>query len=283
MKRITILSALLLLTGTKIFAQYYYQDIYNTQQTIANMALLKENKVKAQSVQSLDANQEMDNDFTCLRLLGPGYRQMRSITRSGATGLSIMTTSFSTKGTLTKTTDSTNSSISTVQYQYNDQGQLQHINTISQAREGKFRVDESRAYQYDSLGHLARMIQKKGNNATDSTIITFKTNDKGQVTEELESGKNTPGKRIYYNYDASGRLTDIFRYHPSRKKMLPDYIFEYNAQNKLSKMTTVNMETSSYTIWKYNYLSSGLPDKEECYGKGNELLGIIKYKYEMNP
>lgn len=273
---------LLLSAVNNIFAQYYYQDLYNTRQTIANMALLKENKVKAQLVQSLDANQEMDNDFTCQRLLTPTYRQMRSITRSGATGLSIMTSSFSMRGNLTKTTDSTNSSITTVQYQYNDQGQLLHISAVSQAREGKFRFDETRTYIYDSLGHVTRMVHKKGNNASDSTIVTFKTNDKGLVTEELETGKNIRSQRIFYNYDEQGRLTDVFRYHAARKKMLPDYIFEYDAKNKVSKMTTVNSETASYTIWKYTYLENGLPDKEECYGKGNELLGIVKYKYDLN-
>lgn len=272
---------MLLLAVNNIFAQYYYQDIYNTKQTIDNMALLKENKVKAQFVQSLDANQEMDNDFTCQRLLGPGYRQMRSITRSGATGLSVMTSSFSMRGNLTKTTDSTNSSITTVQYQYNDQGQLLHINAVSQAREGKFRFDETRTYTYDSLGHVSSMVHKKGISPSDSTIVTFKTNDKGQVTEELETGKSIRSQRIFYNYDEHGRLTDVFRYHAARKKMLPDYIFEYNDQNKVSKMTTVNSETASYTIWKYTYLANGLPDKEECYGKGKELLGIVKYKYDL--
>lgn len=274
---------LLLITGRST-AQYYYQDIWNTRQTSQNMALLKEKEVRVQEVQSLDASMNTDNDFRCQRVLSSNYRQMRSITQSRATGLSIMTSTFSTRGLLTKTTDSTESSLTTIQYRYDTAGRLVDVHTVSQSLVNgqPFKVSESRSYRYSPEGYPASMVHKKSLGGADSTTVLFKTDAQGRVIEEQEYGKNLRVPRIYYNYDSQGRLTDVLRYHTGKKKMLPDYMFEYDAQQRLSQMTTVNAETSDYTIWKYKYDSNGLPLQEECYGKQKELLGIVKYKYELN-
>lgn len=263
----------------KGYSQYYFQDIYNTQQTTANMALLKENKVKTQKVLTLDANMEMDNDFRCERIVNPTYRQTKLQTQSSSTGYSALVSSFSAKGELIKTVDSSNASISTTQYRYDANGHLLNVSSSSIARSNKMRFEESRSYVYDTSGHLLQMVQKKGGTA-DSAIVLFKTDSTGNVTEEFET---KGGKRTYYNYDKSGRLTDVYRYQPAKKRMLPDYIFEYNQTGKLAKMTTVNAQTSTYTIWEYEYQANGLPAKETCYGKGKELMGMVKYGYEMQP
>ncbi|KAA2239788.1 hypothetical protein F0L74_26725 [Chitinophaga agrisoli] len=284
-RKICLLGLCLLWFAGRGTAQYYYQDIYNTRQTADNMSLLKEHQVRVQHVQSLDANMDTDNDFRCQRVLSPNYRQMRSITQSRGTGLSVMTSTFSGNGRLTKTTDSTESSISTVQYRYDTAGRITDIQTVSQSQApggGKIRITETRYYIYDSLGYLASMIHKKSLGGADSTTVLFKTDKQGRVTEEQEYGKNLYSPRIYYNYDSQGRLTDVLRFNRAKKRMLPDYMFEYDAQQRLSQMTTVNAETGDYTIWRYSYTQQGLPDKEEAYGKGRELLGMVKYKYEMN-
>ncbi|WP_146151279.1 hypothetical protein [Chitinophaga niastensis] len=281
MKKTILLALGILALAGKARSQYFFQDIYNTQQTVATMALLKTNKVKVQVVQSMDANMDTDNDFRCERLLSPTYHQMRAVSQSRATGYSVTTSSFSPKGLLTKTTDSTDASVTITLYRYDAGNRLQYISSTSSARDSKMRFDETRSYAYDTTGHLLTMIQKKGNNS-DSVLVTFKTDSTGNVIEELETRKDMPGKRTFYNYDKQGHLTDVFRYHPLKKRMLPDYIFEYDDQQRLSKMTTVNAEQASYSIWKYNYQSNGLPLNEECYGKGNELLGTVKYNYVFN-
>ncbi len=282
MKKTILLVLGMLAVGSKAYAQFYFQDIYNTQQTMATMALLKENKVQLQRVMTLDANMEIDRDFRCERSLSPTYHQMKSQTQSTATGYSALTSSFSAKGQLTKTVDSSTASITTTLYRYDAQGRLQSVSSSSVARESKIRFDETRNYTYDSAGHLQQMVQKKSN-STDSAVVAFKTDSAGHVTEELEQRKGVPAKRTYYNYDKNGQLTDVYRYQPAKKRMLPDYIFEYNAQGQVTKLTTVNAQTSSYTIWEYEYQGNGLPSKETCYGKGKELLGMVKYSYELKP
>jgi hypothetical protein len=281
-KKYCLLGACLLLLTGRSMAQYYYQDIWNARQTGQNLALLKEKAVQVQEVQSLDANMDTDNDFKCQRVLSANYRQMRSITRSRATGLSVMTSAFSARGLLTKTVDSTESSITTIQYRYDSAGRVTDIQTVSQSQVSgqKFRITESRDYRYNEQGHLASMVHKKSMGA-DSTTVLFKTDAQGRVTEEQEYGKSLRSPRIYYNYNSQGLLTDVLRYHAAAKRMLPDYLLEYDGQQRLSQMTTVNAETSDYITWKYQYDANGLPLKEECYNKQKELLGIVRYKYEF--
>lgn len=244
------------------------------------MEALKTNNVSIQVVQSLDASLNSDEDFICTRFITPNFRTMRSVTKSRATGLSILVSTFGAKGQLNKIVDSTESSINATQYRYVNET-LVGIETVSKARDEKFKMTETRSYVYDSTLHLSYMVRRK-NNSADSTIVQFKLDSAGRVTEELETGKTIRSQRIYYNYDAQGRLTDVLRYQPVRKRMLPDYIFEYDTQGRLIQMTTVNATTADYTIWKYTYDEKGLPLREMCYGKGNELLGTIRYKYEFN-
>ncbi len=49
----------------------------------------------------------------------------------------------------------------------------------------------------------------------------------------------------------------------------------------MAAMTVVTIDTGDYLIWKYAYDAKGLPQREDCYGKGLELLGRIAYKYEF--
>ena len=265
-----------------VSAQYYYQDIVNTARTEANMALLKENKITIQLVQSFDANQENDNDFRCQRELLANYRQIRSSTVSRATGYSVMTSYFSTKGKLTKTIDSTRSVITTVIYMRNTNdtsAKIREVYLTSYEPKSKYKFTETRRYLYDSLGRLSKMIHFHGDKAEDSTTVQFTLDSLGLVVEEMESGKGANSRRIYYKYNDQGLLTDIVRYSPTRKKMLPDYIFDYDAKNRIGAMTTVNGETATYTIWRYTYDERGLPVQEECYGKKKELMGTVRYKY----
>ncbi|ACU63711.1 hypothetical protein Cpin_6306 [Chitinophaga pinensis DSM 2588] len=265
-----------------VSAQFYYQDIVNTARTEANMALLKENKIVAQVVQSFDEDRNSDNDFRCTRELSPNFRQIRSVTVSRSTGYSAMTSYFNTKGKLTKTIDSTRNIITTVIYMRNTNdtsGKIQEVYLTSYEPKTKYKFTETRRYQYDQQGRLSQMIHFHGDRIEDSTTVSFTLDSLGQVSEEIESGKGSKGRRIYYKYNDQGLLSDIVRYSPTRKKMLPDYIFDYDAQNRLGAMTTVNGETATYTIWRYSYDEKGLPTQEECYGKKKELLGTVRYKY----
>ncbi|WP_090107663.1 hypothetical protein [Chitinophaga sp. CF118] len=259
--------------------QFYYQDIFNTIRTENNLQVLKENKVLTQWVESLDANMESDDDFRCQREILQNYRKMKSKVQSRATGYSSMMSYFSTNGKLTKTVDSSQNSTTIINYIRDTAYKLTEVYLVSQDQKSKYQFTETRRYIYDSLGRPLKMIHFHNDRIQDSSTVTFTLNEKGQVAEEFESGNNVYSQRIYYKYNDKGLLTDIVRYSPSRQKMLPDYMFEYDNLKRITQMTTVNGQSANYTIWKYTYNIQGLPDKEECYGKKNELLGIIKYRY----
>ncbi|WP_291911425.1 hypothetical protein [Chitinophaga sp. CB10] len=257
-------------------SQYYYQDIVNTQRTIATMAVLKEQQVAAQMVQTFDPGMQPDRDFKCIRLVSPTGHQLRAVTNSSATGYEVLVSTFSSKGLLTKTVDSTAASVTITQYRYDEGGRLLLVSSSSQATNSKLKFEETRSYVYDTAGRLQRMVRRKSA-TNDSLVVAFRTDSAGHVIEEQPA----MGKRTYYNYDANGQLTDIYSYNAVRKRMLPDYMFEYEGR-LLKKMTAVNVASSAYTIWEYSYLPSGLPDRESCYGKGKELLGMVKYNYDFN-
>ncbi len=274
-RRILLTIAPLLLTLSVVKAQYYYQDIFNTAQTEATMALFKANKVSVQYVKSLDANQETDNDFICVRGMNVNFRLMKAVTQSRVSGHSVLTSTFNNGGRMIKTVDSTEHSINTMQYTHTAGGWLEEIQAGSRGREDKFRMNETRRYVYDTTGRLKQLVIRKG--GPDSTVVQFVTDERGRVVQEMQPGR----QRVYYNYDDKGRLTDVLRYHPVRKRMLPDYSFEYDAAGRLSQMTVVNVQTGEYLVWKYSYDAKGLPLREDCYGKGKELLGMVRYTYEF--
>jgi hypothetical protein len=281
-RKTILLLATLLGLQQAVSAQFYYQDILNTARTEANMALLKQNKVTVQIVQSFDANQETDNDFKCRRELSDNYRHMRSVTNSPATGYSVMSSYFSAKGRLTKIVDSSRDVITTSIYERNTNdtsGKITEVYFVTQDTKNKYKFTETRRYIYDSVGNLKRMIHFHGDRVEDSSTVTFTIDSTGKVADELETGVGLHSNKLYYRYNDQGFLTDILRYSPSRQKMLPDYMFDYDANDRLGSMTTINGETSDYTIWRYTYTEEGLPLQEECYGKQKVLLGTVKYAY----
>jgi hypothetical protein len=277
-KLILLIAAALGLQGVAN-AQFYYQDIHNTIRTEENLDVLKQNKIAVQWVESLDASMESDDDFRCEREILMNYRKMKSKVQSRSTGYSTMMSYFSAKGNLTKTVDSSQNSTTVINYIRDSASKLTEVYLVSQDQKSKYQFTETRRYIYDAAGHIIKMIHFHNDRIQDSSIVTFTLNEKGQITEEFESGNNVYSQRIYYKYNDQGLLTDIVRYSPSRQKMLPDYMFDYDAQKRVSQMTTVNGQSANYTVWKYTYTAQGLPDREECYGKKKELLGMIKYKY----
>jgi hypothetical protein len=103
--------------------------------------------------------------------------------------------------------------------------------------------------------------------------------DKGNVIEEKSriGGLLQPG--IYYYYDLDNRLTDIVRYNMRAKRMLPDYMFEYNEQGQLYTMLTPMQNMGDYQKWYYSYDAKGLKQKDECFSKSKQLIGKIEYQY----
>lgn len=259
--------------------QFYYQDIYSTQQANNDHSLLKKNKVKRLIIRSMDANLEINNNFLCEKTYDHDYREETATTKSSQTGNSVLISIFNDHNQIIQSTDSSGTSATTTQYIYNSSGNLLEISFNSNSGDmiDQSGFSEDHIYQYDSSGSLSKMIRKK--NGGDYSIVEFTTDSTGQVIEEQEIVRQSQNPAIFYKYQGPGKLTDIFRYNKDKAKMLADQMFDYDNQGQLAQMTTVLSDTDDYNTWKYYYDKKGLILKEECYEKGQDLLGIMQYSY----
>jgi hypothetical protein len=76
-------------------------------------------------------------------------------------------------------------------------------------------------------------------------------------------------------------LTDIVKFNLKVEKMLPEFLFEYDENNQISKMTQIPFGSSNYFVWHYAYGEKNLKIADFCYSKKGELQGKTEYSYEQ--
>jgi len=116
-------------------------------------------------------------------------------------------------------------------------------------------------------------------NGVDTTYITFVLDENGNVAEENSVRNNVSLPSYYYYYDGQNRLTDVVSYNVKAKRLLPIYIFEYNADNQISSMLVVPEGSDDYQKWIYEYNGRMLKVKETCINKRKQIVGRVEYQY----
>ncbi|NOT90431.1 hypothetical protein [Ferruginibacter sp.] len=268
--------AILLMAFNTTNAQYYYKDILSNKQLIAEMAQLKEQKIRTVSLKSFEDDGMPSEGFFCEKKISRNYTSAETLTKSNITGASVFTSNFNEKGLLLQTVDSSEISSSTSLYTYYDNGKIKSITSILRSSDDDFKneIKEEHFYEYNDKGSPVKMTVVK--NFGDSIAYIFSTDENNNVTIE----KNTrTGNTYYYYYDTKNRITDVVRLNQFNQKMLPDYMFEYNNAGLITQMTTTEEGGSYYFIWKYSY-ENGLRTKEKCYSKERRLMGSIEYEYK---
>lgn len=262
-------------------AQYFYQDLYQTKATMAEHHQYVQQGVRHVSITSFDADQSPNQDFRCTKEIKDNFKQVMTHTASPSTGSSTILTFFDDDGRITHTVDSTSQSVNTTYYYYNAQKTHQVDSLLFRSYSARdkdtFRYGEVHLYEYDPQGNLRTMVRKK--NEVLYSTVHFETDSLGRVIKEEAMGKHDTVPPYYYKYNGAGQLTDIFHYNPARRKMEPDYLFDYDVENKLSEKTIVSMNTNNYLLWKFAYDKDGLIASEQCYGKKHALLGVLRFKY----
>lgn len=263
-------------TGIAANAQYYYKDIISNKQLMAEMALLKEQKLHTISLKSFEDDGSPSEGFFCEKRINKKYTSVETRTKSYVTAASELVSVFDEKGLLLQSADSSDISSTNSYYSYLDNGAIKSIVTVNRSSDDDFHneIREEHLYEYNTKGNPVKMIRVK--NYTDSTTILFSEDENGNVAIE----KNTKtGDSYYYYYDGKKRLTDVVRLNPDTQKMLPDYMFEYNNAGQIAQMTTTEEGGSYYFIWRYTY-ENGLRVKEKCFSKERRLMGTIEYEYK---
>jgi len=269
-------SLLLILLTRLCSGQYYYKDLIVTAQTAHGWQLYKDNKVKAVSLSSFEANGQPSEGFQ-------GLQEMEDLSRitthtiATATPESWIYAYYSPTGWPTRIIDSSDTYRSVSEYRYDPAGHLLSIDNTSTETDNHLKDEERHFWQYDAKGRPTVMLKIKGSN--DTTFVRLVQDEKGNIVEERATRNHIDLPTVYYYYDAAGRLTDIVRYNLKAQRLLPDYLFEYE-DDRISSMLVVPAGSSDYQKWHYIYNEQGLKVKEFCYNRKKELLGSIEYNYK---
>lgn len=261
-----------------VAAQYYYKDIWNSQQNIKEFSMLKNANLKTIKIKSFEDDGEPSAGFFCEKKINKNYTQSQMISKSNITGQSLLISDYNNEGRPVKTTDDTPTASSVTEYEYTADGNLSIMKTVTKADDDSGKITETHEYFYNDKGRPEKMIRKK-NNVLVATIH-FVSDANGNIVEEDVDANNTSDKKYYYYYDDKNKLTDVVHYNDRAKRLLPNYMYEYNAVNLPKQMISTEEGGSNYFIWRYTYNENKLRDTEKCFSKERRLLGTINYEYK---
>jgi len=275
MRSLLTLACVFLFSST--YSQYYFNDIVSTQISNEQYKLLRINKIKKIKAASFEADNSLTEGFLLEEEISiDGKRITLNTVLTG--GKQSVTNRVYELGKLKRTQSNSNKIDNKTDYTYNEKGQLQKLVFTTTDTAQKTVSTEAHEWQYDEKGQALSMLRIK--NKEDTTFIVFIKDELGQVAEEHWKKKNRNLETYYYYYDAKNQLTDIVRFNARLKKLLPDYLYEYDANGRVSQMTQVSMSSASYIVWKYTYNEKGLKQMEAGFDKEKKLVGKIEYTYE---
>jgi hypothetical protein len=270
--------ALLFCFSTNADAQFYYKDIWNIQQLTKEFSILKNENIRTVSIKSFEDDGEPSEGFFCERRIDRNFSKSEMISRSNITQQSLLVSYYNDRGWILKTVDSSQTSLARSEYEYDNKGRVTMVTNFTKANDEPTGIIETHQYYYNAAGKPEKMIRKK-NNAEVGTN-NFTTDEKGNIIEEEEIVKGIKGKKYLYYYDERNRLTDVVHFNERAKRLLPDYMYEYNPAGQVKQMISTEDNISNYYIWKYTYNELRLRETEQCYSKERRLLGTIKYEYK---
>ncbi len=274
MKWIKLVSFLLLFCCSfPAHSQYYYNDIVAFQQAAKRYSALVSARIKQVSATSFESNQPVDN-FKLEQQISPDARTI-TITSTDPSSGSLLTINSYNNGKLVQTKDSSTNVLSVAKYNYDANGNISTINTTSDDVFMNSHSTEIHQWIYNENAPQ-KMLRIK--DKTDTTTVTF-IYDGTNVAQETWTRKGHVAQTYYYYYNTKNELTDIVRFNIRVRKMLPDFLFEYDESGRVSQLTQVPNGSTDYMVWKYTY-NNGLKTKELLYNKQQQLVGRIEYKYE---
>jgi hypothetical protein len=259
------------------YGQYYLNDIISTQQGAEQYKLLRNNKIRAVKVASYDGNNVLMEGFFLEQEISMDGKKI-TITDANISGRKNVTINTYELGKLKKAQANGNGIDNRTDYQYDDKGRLQKTILTTADTAMRYTTVETHEWSYDDQGQPLQMLKIK--NRADTITVRFVKDEQGNIAEEHWKRKNVSLETYYYYYTNKHQLTDIVRYNNRVKKMLPDYLYEYDANGRISQMTQVALgNNNSYYTWKYTYNEKGLKQTETCYDKSKKKVASISYTY----
>lgn len=240
------------------------------------MKALATNKIKTGTATGYDAQGAKSTDFNEWQTVDLVQQKLMVTTRTGQS-VTRQTSRFSNDFMIQSITDSATDFKSTTTYQYQD-GNIRSIKIVTEDATQGLSQSEEHVWLYTTTGKPQKMFRII--NGTDSSEYRFSLDESNNVIDEKRYLRNAAVDSVLYYYDDNNRLTDIVRYDKRVKKLLPDFMFEYDANNRvIQKISILSATNPNYLIWRYAYNEKGLKSKEALFNKDKELQGRIDYAY----
>ena len=257
-------------------SQYYYKDIVASAEITRLMKTYTANNIQKISAKGITPEGSPSSEFT---EVGEVNGTTLKVTTNNNKAISTLKFNFNDRGQLINSVDSAINVKSTSTYNYDANGKIMSIsNSATDAdSSGDFSQTEVHQYIYKNgkLDKMWRIINK-----TDSLEVRFVTDEHGNVIEERNFRRGVLADPVYYYYDDRNRLTDIVRFNYKANRLLPDYLFEYDDNDRvIQKITTTSGNNLGYLTWRYLFDEKGLKTKEALFNKDKQLQGRIDYSY----
>lgn len=261
-------------------AQYYYHDLVNVQNSRQQYLLYKSAGVKTVDVSAINDNGNPADGFWVKQQMDASKRLITTLTASNFTGNSILTTFYDQDGYPLLVVDSADGSNSKTTYTYDAQKKLIALTSTSiMPEQSSYSVNEQHLYYYDAAGKPTSMLRIANNTDTTEVLFIYAENGLPGVEKWV---KNSVGTATwYYYYDANNRITDIVKYYSNVKKMLPEYLFQYNDNGQFIQQINSKGPGSGYRIWQYTYNQAGLKSTETVKNKNQQIEARLQYTYRQ--
>lgn len=274
-----ILFCLAIMSCSCLQAQHYYNDIVSIQEIGRQMKTYLDNKVRSVTAAGYDNRGAKTNDFDEWQEVRDNGHGLKITTRNGQS-VTRLYYQFDDKNRLINVIDSSTDVQSNTTYGYDTEGRIIEVRNVMSIRDSSsdFNETEVHTWRYDAAGKPVSMWRTI--NGSDSMEVRYTMDENGNPGDERMYKRGVETGTIYYYYDDRNRLTDIVRYNNRARRLLPDFMFEYDEKDRvIQKITTTSNLSLGYLIWRYLFNDQGLKTKEALFNKDKELTGRIEYSY----
>ncbi|WP_295231568.1 hypothetical protein [Sediminibacterium sp.] len=265
-----------LFIGNSLCGQFYLNDIIGLKVSQEKYQLMRKNKIKKITANSIEADGSTTKGFLLSQELQTDGKKMVSTIANLSSPLEKITNIYELSKL--KRTIVNRASIETkTDYNYNENGLLNKVMSTTIDSVQKTPISETHLWQYQANGIPNRIIKLA--DGMDTVLVEFVADSTGLIIEEYWFKK---GKKIesYYYYYSNNQLTDVVRFNLKANRLIPDYVYEYNQQNQLINMIQVSFNGSAVVHWTYTYHANGLRETETARDKEKNIIAKIIYNFE---
>jgi YD repeat-containing protein len=257
-------------------SQYYYKDIVAAADISRLMKIYSANNIKKITAKGITPEGSPSSEFS---EIGEVNGTTLKVTTNNNKAISTLKFNFNDRGQLISSVDSAINVKGTSTYTYDANGKIISISNSATDADSSGDFSQTEVHQYiykdGKLDKMWRIINK-----ADSLEVRFVTDEHGNVIEERNFRRGVLADPIYYYYDDRNRLTDIVRFNYKANRLLPDYLFEYDDNDRvIQKITTTSGNNLGYLTWRYLFDEKGLKTKEALFNKDKQLQGRIDFSY----